>query len=1309
MRQERANKTSSRTQQLLSTLAVLTPARRASAPISPHSTTTLAAATDRDRRGANTSTTQTLWRALHTKTRLSAAFGMSPRGGGRPHRHLILGLACSAAMLGVLPSIASATNAPWWHLMSGARPTYLHAGARKPAVTGEPEIQQINTPLLAENQTGFKLTVGTGTDKKILGEGFATEPTAAEDGFENLTAANLQTALEGPYGAGKVHVTQCETGSPICEPPAGELAFQVSSDPTTLPVGVIDLGFGITPTATIIDPGVAETPATPDGELYATAENLGDATTTGKVQFKDILPGNLKAISVSGAKPFNEGDFSQRSPIPCSLEEKGGVQTATCTLEGPLAPYDQIEMRIGVNVEPGATTGELNEPSISGGGAAPLAITRPIIISNEPVPFGLETNEFALEEEGGAPVTQAGSHPFQLTSTIALNQLADTNPVLGAVKPEVTVPELPKDLNVKLPPGLIGNATTIPQCSTAQFYRVNFNEDQEDNECPADTAVGVATTTVHEPATVGTVTITEPIFNLEPREGEPARFGFYVIIANSPVSIDTSVRTGGDYGVTVNVQNITQTAAFLSSETTFWGVPGDPRHDNQRGWGCLYEARNFNPHLPCTPASEGHPKAFLSLPTSCTDALTTSIQIDPWTAPGSFLDSPSVFEPAGALKGCNHLRFAPEFTLNPEKSEASTPTGVTADVNMPQEEALNGNGLVPSALKATTVTLPEGFQLNASAAGGLEACTEAQASIHDTKDATCPDAAKLANVTVTTPVLPNPLKGSIYLASPQNFPAGPQENPFKTLLAAYLVVKDPTSGVLVKLAGEGKLNQTTGQITLGFESPEVPFEHAKFEFLGGQRAPVATPAHCGTYTTLASFTPWSGTPPVNTETSFNITSGPGGGPCPPASLPFAPSLIAGTTSNIAGAFSPLTTTLSRQDGEQFMNQVTLHMPPGLAGVIAGIPRCAEAQANAGTCSQASLIGHTTASVGIGKDPFTVTGGQVYLTEGYKGAPFGLSIVTPAKAGPFDLGNVTVRAKIEVDPNTAALTVTSDELPHILKGVPLEIKKVNVTIDRPNFTFNPTNCTPQTVTGTIGAVEGATAPVSSRFQAGGCGELPFKPTLTAAVTGHNSKLNGAALTVKVTAKHGEANIHKVELQIPISLPSRLTTLQKSCTEAQFNLNPAGCPAASFIGTATARTPILAVPLTGPAIIVSHGNAGFPDVEFLLQGEGVKVTLDGKTDIKKGITYSRFQTVPDEPVTSFETKLPQGPHSILGAFVKGKSHYNLCGHKLAIPTVISGQNGAVIRKSTAVRITGCPKPHKARKKHARKSRAATRSRA
>ncbi|MGH2853241.1 MAG: hypothetical protein ACRDLF_03500 [Solirubrobacteraceae bacterium] len=1120
----------------------------------------------------------------------------------------------------------------------------------------------------------------------------------------------------------------------------------------------------------------ANLPPGGEGEIVATVTNLGDAPASGcveapgagkykdhlcsevasapekgsfelsPVRITDTLPHGLKATSVVAIAQVNGGAGS----IPCSLESQSRV---SCTsvgspeelegLVGGLPPYYAIEVRIGVEVEPAAVSGELNQVSVSGGEAPSATAGRPIRVSGEPTRFGVEDYELTPEEPGALD-TQAGSHPFQATFTTVLNQEADTQVGVVGSRPAVFPAGLTKDLRFKLPPGLVGNPTVFPQCPIAQFHQHLQGRDA----CSAETAMGVATVYAYTQE-FAYFRFVVPLFNLEPQVGEPARFGFFVPLAGVFVVIDTGVRTGGDYGVTSTTSNITEAASFLAAQVTLWGVPGDPRHNASRGWNCLNDNSGFSSEGgPCVAPEALHPHPFLDLPTECSGPMQSSVEADSWTEEGSFHSTPSV--PLPALDGCNRLPFVPQIKVTPDGQQASRPTGLTVDVHVPQEGQLNATGLAQSTVKEIEVTLPEGVTLNPSAGDGLQACSEAQigylpgeshppGELHFTPKLPgsfgssellqpgvnfCPDAAKIATVKVKTPLLPNPLEGAVYLASPQNFAVFPPENPFETHVAMYVVAEDPVSGSLVKLPGKVELGGqpgveglAPGQIRSTFEdSPQLPFEDAELHFFGGERAPLASPSRCGTYTTNATYTPWSGGEPVHSSSSFQVTSGPNGTPCPGAALPFDPSLASGTTNINAGAFSELTTTLSREDGQQPIQSVTLHYPAGVSGLLTGVKLCPEAQANEGTCGAESQIGETIVSVGVGGDPFTVTGGKVYITGPYKGAPFGLSIVNPAKAGPFDLQEgrpVVVRAKIEVDPHTAALTITTDPpgsphaIPTVLEGFALQIKHVNVLVNRPGFTFNPTNCAPQSITGAIDSAEGASSPVSVPFQVTNCASLKFAPKFEVSTAAKVSKADGESLSVRLSYPNGGegffngpegayTNIARVKVELPKALPSRLTTLQKACASAQFESNPAGCPAASIVGHAKAITPLIPVPLEGPAYFVSHGGEAFPSLVIVLQGYGVTVDLVGTTFINKaGVTSSTFKTIPDAPVGSFELTLPEGPFSALAA------NGNPCKQKLVMPTEFIAQNGAEIHQSTKIAVTGCGKAKKTKHKRAHKA--------
>jgi hypothetical protein len=915
--------------------------------------------------------------------------------------------------------------------------------------------------------------------------------------------------------------------------------------------------------------------------------------------------------------------------------------------------------------------------------------------------FGLQSFEMSATNQNGAPDLQAGSHPYQLTTKFILN------PPKEVAAGKLVVDGDLKDARVELPPGFVGDPNAMPKCSYPEFI-ANAVE-----TCPLDTVVGWETTYVlnrggeFEPAS-------NPVYNMEAPPGVAAEFGFRVK-NQVPVLLDASVRTGGDYGVTVNVRNISAAAALLGSKVTLWGVPADPSHDPIRGQdgfgGCLLEVAGQSDGGSCHVTVPSVP--LLTNPTSCGVPRTATLSVDDWETPGNFSTGENVVSKTATLPellGCEKLDFRPTLEVTPDGTAGSTPTGLNVDVHVPQESTVNPGGLGEADMKNTTVALPAGVQISPSAADGLLACSPAQIGFTGVNPQSgideftpgapsCPDASKVATARIKTPLLEQELEGAVYLAAPQNFasPPNPLENPFGSLVAMYLVAEDSTAGVLVKLAGRITLNPETGQLTATVENiPQFPVSDVKFRFFGTSRAPLATPALCGTYKTETSFAPWSGTPAVSPSSSFPITSGPNGSPCADP-LPFAPSLATGTTNINAGSFSSLTTTLSREDGQQNIQSVQLHYPPGLSGLLSGVKLCPEQQANEGTCGPESLIGETIVSVGLGNDPFSVTGGKVYITGPYAGAPFGLSIVNPAKAGPFVLREgqpVVVRAKIEVDPHTAALTITTDstgehKIPTIIDGIPLQIKHVNVNVNRPGFTFNPTNCNPVAITGTIQSAQGATSPVSVPFQATNCAALKFQPKFTVSTSSKTSKANGASLTAKITypsvPQGTEANIAKVKVDLPKQLPSRLTTLQKACTAAQFNANPAGCPAASLVGHATVHTPLLPVPLTGPAYFVSNGGEAFPNLIMVLQGYGITVDLVGDTFISKaGITSSTFKTVPDQPFSSFELNLPEGRFSALTA------NGSLCTQKLVMPTKLVAQNGAVINQNTPIGVTGCGKP-------------------
>jgi hypothetical protein len=776
-----------------------------------------------------------------------------------------------------------------------------------------------------------------------------------------------------------------------------------------------------------------------------------------------------------------------------------------------------------------------------------------------------------------------------------------------------------------------------------------------------------------------------PVFNLTSPH-EPARFGFF--FGGVAVALDVSLRTGGDYGVTVTSRNTTAAQELLSASVTLWGVPDDPRHDSSRGWACIENGLYAEGREQCTPLHASQLQPFLTLPTSCTGPLASSLAVTSWPTradPEGLSPAPFASESIPGMEGCDRLPFEPSLTVAPEGQAGGSPTGFGVDVRIPQLE--NPEGLAEGNLKKAAVTLPVDVVVNSAAANGLGACSQAEVGLSDANPASCPDAAKVGTVEAVSPAIKSPLVGSVYVAEQGN-------NPFGSLLALYLVLEG--EGVLVKVAGEVHLDPVTGQVTTTFDNvPQQPLSDIKLHLFGGAQATLVTPAGCGTYTATSLLTPYNTLTPVEPSSAFQITGGANGSAC--GVQAFSPSFSAGTSTNQAAGFSPLSVTFSRTDQEQGLGAVQVKTPPGLLGVLKSVPLCGEPQASQGTCGQESLIGHTTVGAGAGPNPFYL-GGQVFLTGPYKGAPFGLSIVVPAVAGPFNLGTVVVRAAISVDPVTTALTVTSDPLPSILQGIPLAIRTVNVTVDRPGFIFNPTDCEPLALTGTVTSTQGAQAQVSSHFQAANCATLAFHPVFAVSSLAKTSRNGGAALDVKVSYPSGaQANIHSVAVTLPKQLPARLSTIQQACPEAVFNANPASCGEGSNIGVGTAVTPIFKNPVVGPAYLVSHGGAAFPDIDVVLQGEGVTILLVGHVNISKaGITSASFFAVPDAPIGSFDLNLPEGPHSGLSAVG------SLCASPLTMPTTITGQNGAVVQQTTKIKVTGCAKVKKKTKKKHRKTK-------
>jgi hypothetical protein len=867
---------------------------------------------------------------------------------------------------------------------------------------------------------------------------------------------------------------------------------------------------------------------------------------------------------------------------------------------------------------------------------------------------------------------------------------------------------------VNTPAGFTANNTAVPACTQSEL----LSGREFESECPPGSQVGTFTLRLNF---YGEGRVRYPLYNMEVTEpGITAEFAFKTTV--SEVTLLATVRPG-DTGITVTSPNNATIGEPHDVSVTFWGVPAAKIHDPQRGQYC--EAVEL-PQEKCYLGNEtaGIPaKPFLSTPTHCGGApLVATVEADSWEHPEEWSkgewEIPSMVE-------CERVPFAPSIEVQPSTRSAESPSGLDVSLLVPQAWE-KPETLATSNLKDTTVTLPEGFTINPSAGSGLGACAPAEYEAETAASlpgAGCPAESKIGSIEIETPVLAEKIPGAIYIAKPY-------DNPFDSLLGLYVVAKDPFRGVVIKVAGKIEPNPVTGQLVTTFENtPQQPFSKFTLKFRPGATAPLVSPAVCGTYTTLAGLTPWAAPlEPRLASSSFEVTQGVHEGPCPSGGVPpFHPQVISGTDNNDAGSYSPFYLRILREDGEQEITRFTTVLPPGLSGNLSGIPFCPEADIEAAraatgqqeiedpSCPAASEIGHTIVSAGVGT-VLAQTPGKVYLAGPYHGSALSIVSITSAKVGPFDLGTVVIRFALHINPITAQVEVDangSDPIPHIIDGIVVHVREIRVYMDREKFILNPTNCDRMSIAETISGAGADPAnpadqiPVSATapFQAADCLSLAFKPGFKASTAAKTSKADGASLSVKLTipgALGTQANIAKVKVELPKALPSRLTTLRQACLAATFEANPAGCPAASIVGHAAALTPIVPVPLTGPAYFVSHGGEAFPSLIIVLQGYGITVDLVGSTFIsKKGVTSSTFKTVPDVPVGTFELTLPEGLFSALAANV------NVCKSKLVMPTEFVAQNGAVLNQTTKIQAIGCPKSKKAtRKKEAtHKKRAKT----
>jgi len=1011
------------------------------------------------------------------------------------------------------------------------------------------------------------------------------------------------------------------------------------------------------------------------GQYFIQAFNLGDQDTSAPYTVTDTLPAG---VTVTGASADWTCIGLPGPTVSCTHDGVSPIVRAPAqdALFRGAAPPLVLTVAVGQSASGTAD----NSVTISGGGAGAVSAsdTDPTPFSTTPAGFGFVANRFLADVFDGAapdasPVRQAGSHPFELRVNFSTNLTLKSD--VGAGRLYTDADQHVKTLETRLPRGLIGDPQAVPQCDPVLLDNSGLGGR---GACPANTQVGTidlvlqnGEALVDQPGAGIAPTTDIPVFNLKPPRGVVAAFGLQ--FHSTPVLILASLDPS-DYSIVAQLVEMNETFGIRSANLSMWGVPGDPAHDALRA----------DPNQPSqtvfgAPFTGAPIKPFLTMPSECGVDKTTRVRAESWQNPGSFV---SIESAPWKATGCDDPRFSfrPTISVQPESHTAGAPSGLDVDLSVPQKDGTVSSAdqlydqsgsdaaIATPPLRSVRVTLPAGMAVSPSSANGLAACTPLQIGLGTNDDPTCPDASKIGTVSIASPLLPDPLTGNVYFAT-QN------DNPFNSLLALYIVARGP--GVIIKLPGKVAPDPVTGQLTTTFDdTPQLPFTTMHLHFNGGPYAPLVNPATCGTKTTTASMTSWNASlPTVDTTDAYTID-----GNCSPG---FAPSFNAGTSSQLAGGGTSLITRFSRGDSDQELSRIDVSLPAGVLGHISKVALCSDAAANAGTCGEASRIGSTTVAAGPGSNPFYINDGRVYMTGPYKGAPFGLSIVVHAAAGPIDLGDVVVRAAVFVDRHTSALRIVSDPLPTILQGIPLKLRLVYVNVDKAGFGINPTNCSAMRASATLGSTAGASSTQTAPFRVTGCASLPFAPKLALGVggKGHTGFGHTTPLTATLTMPAGQANLRSVRVVLPATINARLPIIERACTLAQFQ---AGNCAKAKAGTAVAVTPLLRSPLRGGVYFVRNGHP-LPDMMVALRGQ-VSIDLDSRITIPQSkYLATDFGAIPDVPVSKFILRLVSGGRSPLGTVS------NLCSAKSRSATAsinFAAQNGKVLSRHQALAVHGCP---------------------
>ncbi|HZK16226.1 MAG TPA: hypothetical protein VFC52_06535, partial [Solirubrobacterales bacterium] len=1060
----------------------------------------------------------------------------------------------------------------------------------------------------------------------------------------NASALEVQQELEelSPIGSGNVEVS----GGPGALGAPTPYTIEFKGDLKNTNVGLLEVGSGA------LEGNAVAKATTPGGlgtaVLVLMAQNIGGAASSGTITLRATLPSGITMLGKVTAAKGGEG---------WSCETSTAIEIV-CTRNEAVRPGLTIpQVNATIAAAPEATGGTVEIEVSSDGGAASATEELPLEVSATPAEPGFQFFAAGAYDENGAFDQQAGGHPFSASTAMFVNTVRSPK---GFVVPAGE----PKDIVVKLPPGFLGNPSAVPACP----------ESTPAQACDIDSMLGVVEVLAER---FDQWSFPASVLNTQAPIGYPGKFRFR-IFESEEVNVVGQLRSDEDYGIDAASLNTPQVDQVLGVFFTFWGAPSSSAFDSLRCKGPEPGLANVNAirlETGCQPSAAPN-TAFLTSAVNCTEQAAkqpaVSISTTIWQLPGQFFETAFDIPP---VTDCENLTFDGGFSFQPSGSTADSPASFTTSLTMPDEGLTDPTKLITPELKDSIVTLPEGVVLNASGADGLEACSLDQIGYKgksfpmpnpirfDKAPNECPDASKIGTLELKSALIDETLKGALYLA------AQGDGNPFGSLFAIYLVIEDPRHGIFIKLPGRVDPDAQDGQMKVSFNNlPQLPFTSLDLNLKGGDRSALASPATCGKYTTTATNTPWSApesktpgsdNPVLTMPSSFDVNAGPNGLPCAntPGERPFGLGLSAGADSTQAGAASTLRFQLTRPDGHQEIDTLRFDLPAGLAASLRGIPYCSDAaiasaagrdsgkaEQSSPSCPAASRVGRTLAGAGSGPRPFYAPG-ELYLAGPYRGSPLSVVAITPAVAGPFDLGNVVIRNAISVDPVTAQVSAISDPVPQIVEGVPLRVRDIRVILDRPGFGLNPTDCSEKQIGATVTGNSGATANLATRFQVGNCGALGFKPKTRLQLFGGIRRGKYQGVRAVVRPRPGDANISRTVVRFPRSAFVAQEHIRTVCTRVQFAAD--ACPKGSIYGRAIAYSPLVDYPLRGNVYLRSSDN-DLPDAVADLRGpahQPIRVEVAVRNDSVKGALRNTVQAVPDAPVSYFRLQIFGGKKGLI----------------------------------------------------------------